>query len=638
MKDPNGNGRLRVREKVGYALGDYACDLYFMFFIYYALFFYTDVFGIPAAVVGTMFFVTKFWDAVNDPLMGIIADRTETRWGKFRPYIIWMFIPFGVIGTLTFTTPQLNMTWKIIYAYGFYTLINMVYTAINIPYSALMGVMTSNSAERTSLSSYRFVAAYAGGATVSGLTLVLAAFYGGNSNHVLTARTLSDHRIEIVEQGVGTVQLQAEFDAITDETAAAKAGWAVELQGLFENLKQVKKNTTIWVKPKDTLINQLVYEDESRAKALAAWAALDDTLEVSDLQQLDKKTLQTRLMRHCAENPKPLELVIDGNYYLESGFGRTTIDANALWDDTSEEVDVWAESRKVDWTKPIVRLEVIDQQRGFQLTIGTFAIIAMMMFVLTFISTKERVQPPRGQRTGIARDLKTVLTNRHWLIVAVMSLFTLSYVCIYGAAIMYYFKYYIGTPILAGAFQLVGTVTNLIGAVLTRQFTRLWGSKKRVYFIHSMVMALIIAGYYFPGRDDLGLLFLMVAVGGLISGPLSPIVWAMFADIADHSEWRAGYRATGLFYSAGTFSQKMGWTVGIAFSGWILAWYGFEANITQTPETLVGIKSLMSWIPAACALVGGCLVLFYGIDDELMVRIENDLKERRAGRAGPSSL
>ncbi|MFA5784647.1 MAG: MFS transporter, partial [Phycisphaerae bacterium] len=153
--------KLPLREKVGYSLGDTGSNLFFQTFIYFMLIFYTDVFGITAKAAGTMFLVTKIWDAVNDPIMGMIADRTNTRWGKFRPYLVWVLIPFGVLGVLTFTTPELSSAGKLIYAYIMYTLLMMAYTAINVPYSAIMGVMTPNSNERTSVSSFRFVAAFA---------------------------------------------------------------------------------------------------------------------------------------------------------------------------------------------------------------------------------------------------------------------------------------------------------------------------------------------------------------------------------------------------------------------------------------------------------------------------------------------
>lgn len=183
--------KLSIREKIGYSLGDAASNLFFQTFILYLPFFYTDVFGLPAAAMGTMFLVTRIWDAINDPIMGAIADRTNTRWGKFRPYILIMGPPLALGGLLTFTTPDLGTGGKILYAYLTYTLLTMLYTAINVPYSALMGVMSPNSLERASVSQYRFVAAFVGQMIVSGATLYLVGRLGGGDAQVGWQRTMS---------------------------------------------------------------------------------------------------------------------------------------------------------------------------------------------------------------------------------------------------------------------------------------------------------------------------------------------------------------------------------------------------------------------------------------------------------------
>lgn len=169
-------------EKVGYSAGDAASNLFFQTFIVYLLFFYTDVFGMSAAVAGTMFLVTRIFDAVNDPLMGMIADRTESKYGKFRPYLFWLAIPFGVLGFFMFMTPDFGETGKIVYAYVTYTLMMIMYTAINVPYAALMGVITPSAEERTEVSSYRFVAAYCGLLVVTGFTEPLVEFFGGGDD------------------------------------------------------------------------------------------------------------------------------------------------------------------------------------------------------------------------------------------------------------------------------------------------------------------------------------------------------------------------------------------------------------------------------------------------------------------------
>ncbi len=171
-------GRLGFRERLGYGLGDTASNFFFQTFNIFLLYYYTDVFGISAAAVGTMFFVTKLWDAVNDPLMGVVSDRTNTRFGKFRPYLLWMAVPYGAMGFLMFAGPEFDDTGKLIYAWVTYTLMMMLYTAINVPYSALMGVMTPISTERTILSSFRFVGAFGGGLLISMMVRPMVQYFG----------------------------------------------------------------------------------------------------------------------------------------------------------------------------------------------------------------------------------------------------------------------------------------------------------------------------------------------------------------------------------------------------------------------------------------------------------------------------
>jgi sugar (glycoside-pentoside-hexuronide) transporter len=175
-------GKVPIREKVGYALGDCAANFIFQTMMMFQLAFYTDTFGITAAAAGTLFLVVRFWDAIFDPIMGVIADRTNTRWGKFRPWVLWTAVPFGIMGFLTFMTPDLSPAGKLLYAYGTYIVLMMVYSANNLPYSALSGVITGDLAERTSLSSYRFVGAMTAQLLIQGLALPMVNYFGqGNS-------------------------------------------------------------------------------------------------------------------------------------------------------------------------------------------------------------------------------------------------------------------------------------------------------------------------------------------------------------------------------------------------------------------------------------------------------------------------
>jgi GPH family glycoside/pentoside/hexuronide:cation symporter len=177
-----GTQRLSVREKVGYGVGDAAANFIFQTMVMFQLVFYTDTFGITAAAAGTLFLVVRVWDAVFDPIMGVVADRTTTKWGKFRPWVLWTAVPFGIMGLLTFTTPPLGPHGKLVYAYVTYIVLMMVYSANNLPYSALSGVMTGDVVERTSLSSYRFVFAMLAQLIVQGLALPMVHAFGGSDS------------------------------------------------------------------------------------------------------------------------------------------------------------------------------------------------------------------------------------------------------------------------------------------------------------------------------------------------------------------------------------------------------------------------------------------------------------------------
>jgi GPH family glycoside/pentoside/hexuronide:cation symporter len=170
---------LTFKEKLGYGLGDTASHFVWDMVGFWLLFFYTDVYKIPAATAGTILMVARFWDMGIDPVIGIISDRTRTRWGKFRPYILFGALPYAILAVLTFTTPDFGVTGKIIYAVATYVLLMTAYAAVNLPYSSLAAVMTADTYERTGLNIYRFICAFGGQFVVTGLALTLVEFLGG---------------------------------------------------------------------------------------------------------------------------------------------------------------------------------------------------------------------------------------------------------------------------------------------------------------------------------------------------------------------------------------------------------------------------------------------------------------------------
>ena len=152
----------KLSEKIGYGMGDMASSMFWKIFSYYLPIFYSDIFNLSLTHTATLMFVTRVWDAVSDPMMGIICDRTNTRWGKYRPYLLWFSLPFAISGVLLFTTPDFDEHGRLIYAYITYILMMTVYTCINVPYASMLGVLTSDSYEKTVFSSYRMFFAYGG--------------------------------------------------------------------------------------------------------------------------------------------------------------------------------------------------------------------------------------------------------------------------------------------------------------------------------------------------------------------------------------------------------------------------------------------------------------------------------------------
>lgn len=536
--------KISIKEKIGFSLGDTASNLFFQTFIIFLLYFYTDVFGISAAAAGTMFLVTRIWDSINDPLMGVIADRTNTKWGKFRPYLLWLAVPFGIIGVLTFTTPQFSLEGKIIYAYITYSLMMMIYTAINIPYSALMGVVSSDPLQRTSFAQYRFIFAFAGLFLVQGLTLPLVNTIGGGNTEVISV-SLEDHQILILEEGIGASKLVM-------EAAESK-------------------------------------EDEELSHSL--------TVNVYKSELKNEIDTTTSIL------------------YLEQGFGSHVLNIEDYFKDD-------------DVSNIPFSVDVVNEAKGFQSTMSIYAVAAVLMFFIAFYTTKERVSPPKEQKSNLTEDLKNLLTNTPWLILFAVGIVSLSYVSIRNGVIIYYFKYYIQDEVLVTSFFLSGTIVSIVGIAMTEWLVRKVG-KKKIFIILQLLSTLFMAAFFFVDKSDIVMIFALQILFSFTAGPPAPIIFSMYTDCASYSEWKNGRRATGLVMSASTMAQKLGWTVGGALAGWLLALYGFKANIVQAPETLNGIILMMSLIPAFGSFMAAILMYFYKLDSKRMNLIENELEARR---------
>ena len=225
-------GVLRLREKVGYGLGDTASNFFFHTFNIFLLSYYVDVFGLTAAAVGTMFLVTKLFDAFSDVVMGVVADRTRSRWGRFRPYLLWVAVPYGVIGAAMFASPDMSPDGKLAYAYVTYSLMMIAYTMINIPYSSLLAVLSPRSEERTTLSTYRFVCAFGAQLLISGFVIPLKNLLGAGDE----AR---GYQLTMALFAVASSALWLVTFAATRERVEPDAGQKTDLRG---DVREILRN------------------------------------------------------------------------------------------------------------------------------------------------------------------------------------------------------------------------------------------------------------------------------------------------------------------------------------------------------------------------------------------------------------
>jgi len=486
------NDKLSVIEKVGYSLGDLAANLIFQTLVTFIAFFYTDVFGIPAGQASVVIFICGWAGAFFSPVMGIIADRTNTRWGKFRPWILWTAVPFGVLSLLAFSTPDLQGNAKVIYAFVTYFALVLIYSANNLPYAALSGVLTGNMQQRNSLSAYRFVA---------------------------------------------------------------------------------------------VMIAQFV--------------------------------IQALLL--------PLVLI--------AGHG--------------------------------------DKAEGFKTIMMIFSITGVIFFLITFITTRERVVSVVQEKIRIRDDIKDLLSNRPWLIMLLVTVLIFVTLALKGGSYVYYFQYYISEAhaatfldqigfnslisglnnLLTGmgltefqwpddpatsAFSLFnagGIILMIVGIGFSKGLADRFG-KRDVYGVALVTSTLFMLAFYFYPPEAVWAVFISQVLHGFFYGITIPLLWAMIADVADYSEWKNNRRATAIIFSAMLFGLKGGLTIGGALVAGLLDLYDYDANATvQTAETINGIKLSVSLYASLPFLIAAGLLFWYEINKKMESKIEKELQQRRVAGA-----
>jgi len=438
---------LTIKEKIAYGLGDTASNIIFQTVMMFLLIYYTDVVGLSPALVGTLFLVVRIFDAITDPLMGAMADRTKTKWGQFRPYLLWLAIPFGLISVLAFSTFDLSVNGKIIYAFATYSLLMIVYTAINIPYSALGGVLTADPKERVSVQSYRFVFGMLGGLIVAAGTMPLVEWFGAG-----------------------------------------------------------------------------------------------------------------------------------------------------------------------------------DKALGYQYTMIAMSTLGVILFLLCFTGTQERVSPPEDQTSTFKESFAHLWQNDQWRILCIAGLFLLSGQVLRATLAVYYVKYYLGQADQITLFMTLGMIGSILGAALSQTLAKIV-CKIKAYIALQSIAAFICILSYFVGKDQIIMAFTLFFLWNFFLQMATPLLWAKMADTIDYGHWKTGIRITGIIYSAVVFFIKLGVAVGGALAGWLLAYYGYQADVEQTDITQQGILLSFTIFPALGSILVAWVMRWYTLDDKKVAEIHQALQK-----------
>ncbi|WP_053981494.1 MFS transporter [Marinagarivorans algicola] len=502
--------KLSFTEKTGYAMGDAAANLVWRGALAYIAIFYTDTLGISAAAAATLLLLVRLSDGITDIIMGMIADRTTSRHGRFRPWIIWSAPVLALFMVLAFTAPDISPGMKLVWAYFTYIGLTLAYTINNVPYSALMGVMTPSHTERTILSGYRFAGAFAGGVLVMSFTPDMVNYFG---------------------QGDDVKGYQQTFYVFA---------------GLLVVLCSITFFTT----------------------------------------------------KERVEPPK-----LEG---VQAGFGEM-FKSVALMCIPLGAISLF-----------FVRQDLIS------------GIIFAIVISATGIFLSKFIKKPESETTSSQRDLIDLLTNKPWLMLLGLGLFTMFYNGIRFGTVAYYFTHYMGDASLGGKFFFVTTLVSMFAAVIAGYLTT-WLGKKVLFAISLIGSSILTSGIYFAQPEDVTLVFTLGVSAEFFAAFMPVLVFSMLGDAADYSEWKNGRRATGLLYSAGTFIQKMGGGFAGALVLLVLASYGYVGTDPDTiSQAKAGMVNLMSWIPSIFSISAIGLLIFYPLNTQRMSQIEADLIARRA--------
>ena len=495
------NQKLSFVEKAGYSAADSAANFVFMTMILFQLNFYTDVFGLTASAAAAILLWPRLWDAFFDPIMGVLADRTRTRWGRFRPWILWTAVPWAVVMVLAYTTPK-GWSYGALIAYAAITntLLMTLYSMNNMPYSALGGVMTADLNERARLNSYRFIAVNIAQFIVGGFTLPLVAKFA-----------------------VGH-----------------------------------------------------------------------------------------------------------------------------------------------------------DRQYGWQITMTIWAVLCLVLFLVTFFTTRERIQPVAEVKSSPKQDFSDLLKNIPWRIMAVMTLVHFAILSFRGGALYNYYHHYAdkaamfdfveklgltapalaeGAPKPGGLLEwlgyivhgtrdnlaasnvadvfnsivnMIGTATTIIVIMLSASLASKYG-KKAVAVVGFALSTINAFAFYFLKPTDVSGMVALTILGSIVYAPTIPLVWAIFADVADYSELKTGRRFTGTVFATIGFALKSGLALGSASFLWIMSWFfKYDTKLPSAADAVAGYRATSGIVVGIMFAICTVLLIAYQLNKRATIEMAEELAARRA--------
>ena len=497
--------KLSFFEKAGYSAADSAANFVFMTMILFQTNFYTDVFGLTASAAAAILLWPRLWDAVADPIVGILADRTNTRWGKFRPWILFTAVPWAIVMVLAYTTPKgWSMGAMIAYAAITNTMLMSIYSMNNMPYAALGGVMTGDINERAKLNSFRFMAVNAAQFIVGGFTMPLVAKFAAGS----------------------------------------------------------------------------------------------------------------------------------------------------------------------------------DRQHGWQMTMTIWAGLCLVLFLITFSTTKERVQPVNKEKRSPRQDFSDLIKNNPWKVMFLMTVFHFAILSFRGGALYNYYHHYVDraamydfvqklglvatpeSPKTGGLIELLGyivhgdranladsnvadvfnSIINMLGTgttiviiLISAPLAKMLGKKTVAVTGFSLSAVFAFAFYLLAPTNTTGMVALTL-LGSIVYAPTIPLIWAIYADVADYSEWKTGRRFTGMVFATIGFGLKSGLALGSASFLWIMAGvFGYNTKLPDATQAIAGYRACTGLVVGLLFAICTLLLICYPLGKRVTIQMADELAERRQKSAASAS-